>query len=303
MAAPKKSRKSPRAQVSLVARYRSPTAFEFVQEECFDLSLGGMFIRSPAPAPAGTLIKLECDVNGATGTIRGVARVVWLREHSSDGQPAGMGVKFVKLEPGAREVIAGILEQLGAEIATTATRARPPAPPARRSAAVRAPAVDATEPAYGTPQRRAADERRAHVERPAPSAASRARRVAADAVAAQPVDAKPAPARRAAASGSRRSRTPSAPCQPTRCRAATAASGATKSTHGRAGRQPSPRRRRRAGVRRQHSSREAGSRAEAAASTSAKRRGQRAMPHPRAARGRAADASAAATVPPASRRA
>ena len=40
MAAPKKSRKSPRAQVSLVARYRSPTAFEFVQEECFDLSLG-----------------------------------------------------------------------------------------------------------------------------------------------------------------------------------------------------------------------------------------------------------------------
>ena len=42
----KKSRKSPRAQVSLVARYRSPTAFEFVHEECFDLSAGGMFIKS-----------------------------------------------------------------------------------------------------------------------------------------------------------------------------------------------------------------------------------------------------------------
>src|SRR5436190_3629137 len=126
MVAPKKNRKSPRAQVSLVARYRSPTAFEFVQEECFDLSLGGMFIRSPAPAPAGTLIKLECDVNGATGTIRGVARVVWLREHSSDGQPAGMGVKFVKLESGAREVIAGILEQLGADRDDRDT-ARPPA--------------------------------------------------------------------------------------------------------------------------------------------------------------------------------
>jgi hypothetical protein len=126
MVAPKKNRKSPRAQVSLVARYRSPTAFEFVQEECFDLSLGGMFIRSPAPAPAGTLIKLECDVNGASGTIRGVARVVWLREHSADGQPAGMGVKFVKLESGAREVIAGILEQLGAERDDRDT-ARPPA--------------------------------------------------------------------------------------------------------------------------------------------------------------------------------
>jgi hypothetical protein len=132
MVAPKKNRRSPRAQVSLVARYRSPTAFEFVQEECFDLSLGGMFIRSPAPAPAGTLIKLECDVNGATGTIRGVARVVWLREHSADGQPAGMGVKFVKLESGAREVIAGILEQLGAERDDRDT-ARPPAAPAAAS--------------------------------------------------------------------------------------------------------------------------------------------------------------------------
>jgi uncharacterized protein (TIGR02266 family) len=129
MAAQKKSRKSPRAQVSLVARYRSPTAFEFVQEECFDLSLGGMFIRSPAPAPAGTLIKLECDLNGVTGSIRGVARVVWLREHASDNQPAGMGVKFVKLDAGAREAIAGVLEQLGADTEERDTF-RPSAPSA-----------------------------------------------------------------------------------------------------------------------------------------------------------------------------
>lgn len=148
MAAPKKNRKSPRAQVSLVARYRSPTAFEFVQEECFDLSLGGMFIRSPAPAPAGTLIKLECDVNGATGTIRGVARVVWLREHSADNQPAGMGVKFVKLEPGARDVIAGILEQLGADRDDRDT-ARPlapqsnPAQPSKQTPSTRPGAQDA----------------------------------------------------------------------------------------------------------------------------------------------------------------
>ena len=100
-----KSRKSPRAQVSLVARYRSPTAFEFVHEECFDLSAGGMFIKSRAPAPSGTLLKLECDVDGGTAKIRGVARVVWLREQESDGHPAGMGVKFVKLDPGGREVI------------------------------------------------------------------------------------------------------------------------------------------------------------------------------------------------------
>jgi uncharacterized protein (TIGR02266 family) len=110
-----KSRKNARAHVALVARYRSPTAFEFVEEECSDLSSGGMFIRSPAPAPTGTLLKLECDVDHGQGIIRGVARVVWLREREADGEPRGMGVKFVKLEPGGRELIASVLERVGGD--------------------------------------------------------------------------------------------------------------------------------------------------------------------------------------------
>lgn len=111
--ATKKSRKSPRAQVSLLARYRSPTAFEYVSEECFDLSAGGMFIKSPTPAPTGTLLKLECAVDGGPETLRGVARVVWLREQERDGQPSGMGVKFVKLDQGGREIIHRILVERG----------------------------------------------------------------------------------------------------------------------------------------------------------------------------------------------
>ncbi len=129
----KKSRKSPRAQISLVARYRSPTAFEFVSEECFDLSVGGMFIKSPAPAPAGTLLKLECDVDEGTAKIRGVARVVWLREQPADGHPAGMGVKFVKLDPGGRDVINGILDRVGSELDEEGELRRSDAP-ARASA-------------------------------------------------------------------------------------------------------------------------------------------------------------------------
>jgi len=125
----KKNRRSPRAQVSLVARYRSPTAFEFVSEECFDLSVGGMFIKSPAPAPAGTLLKLECDVDEGSAKIRGVARVVWLREQPVDGHPAGMGVKFVKLDPGGREVIHGILERVGTESDDGGEARRSSAPP------------------------------------------------------------------------------------------------------------------------------------------------------------------------------
>jgi len=130
-----KSRKNPRAAVSLVARYRSPTAFEFLEEECVDLSSGGMFIKSKAPAPAGTLLKLECDIDHGEGTMRAVARVVWLRERETHDEPQGMGVKFVKLEPGGRELIAQLLERIGgSEGAGPAARSsRPPAPSAPRA--------------------------------------------------------------------------------------------------------------------------------------------------------------------------
>lgn len=110
-----KSRKDMRAMVSLVARYRSPTTFDYASEECTDVSVGGMFIKSVAPAPAGTLLKLECDSGPGSAPdakIRGVARVVWLRREDSDNGPSGMGVKFVKLEPGSRELIAQIIRNL-----------------------------------------------------------------------------------------------------------------------------------------------------------------------------------------------
>jgi molecular chaperone DnaK len=109
-----KSRKDMRAVVSLVARYRSPTTFEYANESCSDVSVGGMFILSAAPAPAGTLLKLECDTDSGNSEakIRGVARVVWLRRESSEHGPAGMGVKFVKLEAGSRELIDTIVQRL-----------------------------------------------------------------------------------------------------------------------------------------------------------------------------------------------
>jgi hypothetical protein len=108
-----KSRKDMRAVVSLVARYRSPTTFEYASEFCSDVSVGGMFITSAAPAPTGTLLKLECESDlSKEAQIRGVARVVWLRREANENGPAGMGVKFVKLEPGSRELIEGIVQRL-----------------------------------------------------------------------------------------------------------------------------------------------------------------------------------------------
>ncbi len=102
-----------RAVVSLVARYRSPTTFEYANEACYDVSVGGMFIKSAAPAPTGTLLKLECEPDDQSDAkIRGVARVVWLRRESNEHGPSGMGVKFVKLEAGSRELIETIVQRL-----------------------------------------------------------------------------------------------------------------------------------------------------------------------------------------------
>jgi hypothetical protein len=111
-----------RAVVSLVARYRSPTTFEYANESCSDVSVGGMFITSAAPAPAGTLLKLECetDSGNSEAKIRGVARVVWLRREASEHGPSGMGVKFVKLEAGSRELI----EEIVARLAEAGVQAR-----------------------------------------------------------------------------------------------------------------------------------------------------------------------------------
>lgn len=146
-----KSRTAPRAVVSLVARYRSPTAFEFVAEQCHDLSSGGMFIQSPDPVPLGTLLKLECDVDDGQAKIRGVARVVWQREVPSDEGPRGMGVKFVKLEPGSREVIDRLVKKLGGgsirpEAEEVAQQRRSLAPGARASIPAPAPQVEAPVP-------------------------------------------------------------------------------------------------------------------------------------------------------------
>ena len=104
-----KSRKDARAAVQLVARYRSPTVFSFVEERCYDISKGGMFIGSSSPASVGTLLKLECDEDSGD-KLQAVARVVWTRDSSDDFGPAGMGVKFVKIEKGGSQVLERMLD-------------------------------------------------------------------------------------------------------------------------------------------------------------------------------------------------
>jgi uncharacterized protein (TIGR02266 family) len=119
-------RKSTRASVPLLPRYRSSTGWEFVDGQCVDLSIGGMFIAATAPLESGTLLKFECEVAGEEQQLRGVGRVVWQRTGNGDrDRPSGMGLKFVKLEPGCAELIDRLVKDAQSHGVTAPTHPLP----------------------------------------------------------------------------------------------------------------------------------------------------------------------------------
>ena len=144
------TRKDPRAKiVSLNVRYKSATVDEFIDNHSHDVSKGGIFIKTPSPFPPGTLLKFEIRIAGDKAVIAGVGRVVWKREaaQSNSEQPAGMGVKFIKIDDPSRAVIDRLVDSKGGagsayeEGGGDLSAGLPPAP----EAATLAPAVVAKD--------------------------------------------------------------------------------------------------------------------------------------------------------------
>src|SRR6187399_1348298 len=110
-----------------------------------------MFIKTVSPFPPGTLLKIEVRIAGDQRVMQGVGRVVWKREsgESHDGAPAGMGVKFIKIDDASRAVIDQLVAKSGGAVsafdkgsegagvaaaATPVAAADPAAKPAQRKA-------------------------------------------------------------------------------------------------------------------------------------------------------------------------
>ena len=102
-------RREKRVQASLRVRYKSATVTEFIEKHCHDISPGGVFIRSQKPLARGSLLKIDFRLEDDTAVIQGVGRVVWTREDSGDGKPAGMGIKFIRLDADSEENIHKII--------------------------------------------------------------------------------------------------------------------------------------------------------------------------------------------------
>src|SRR6187549_1914523 len=102
------TRKDPRAKVlTMTVRYKSATLDEFIEHHSHDVSRGGMFIKTPSPFPPGTLLKFEVKIAEDQKLMQGVGRVVWKREppDGSEDRPAGMGVKFIKIDEESKRII------------------------------------------------------------------------------------------------------------------------------------------------------------------------------------------------------
>ncbi|HVU01610.1 MAG TPA: TIGR02266 family protein, partial [Polyangiaceae bacterium] len=110
------TRKDPRAKVlSMTVRYKSATIDEFIEHHSYDVSRGGMFIKTPSPFPPGTLLKFEVRIADEKKVMQGVGRVVWKRDANSAAadSPSGMGVKFIKLDDDSKSVIDQLVGKRG----------------------------------------------------------------------------------------------------------------------------------------------------------------------------------------------
>ena len=146
--------------VSLNVRYKSATVDEFIENHAHDVSRGGIYIKTGSPFPPGTLLKFEVRLASDQAVITGVGRVVWKRETSQGTaeRPAGMGVKFIKIDDPSKIVIDKLMNTRSdagktyeAEVeASGKVSERPPAvTPAPRPVGSKTPPPAAASPRVG----------------------------------------------------------------------------------------------------------------------------------------------------------
>src|SRR3954451_13631550 len=67
----------------------------FITEYSENISLGGMFIRTSATKPLGTIFDSELSLTDDCRLVQGIGEVVWARPgDDTEERPGGMGIRF-----------------------------------------------------------------------------------------------------------------------------------------------------------------------------------------------------------------
>ncbi|HEY7215287.1 MAG TPA: TIGR02266 family protein [Thermoanaerobaculia bacterium] len=84
----------------------------FISEYSANISPGGLFLRTREPRPPGTVLDLEFRLGDGYELIRGRGEVIWVRaEDEGPSRPGGMGIRFLELSEGSRELIYRIVDE------------------------------------------------------------------------------------------------------------------------------------------------------------------------------------------------
>jgi molecular chaperone DnaK len=87
----------------------------FINEYFSNISPGGIFIRTDTPEPPGQLLDFEFRLGDGYELIRGRGEVVWARQRGEGlERPPGMGVRFIELSPGSKDLIYKIVDDYAA---------------------------------------------------------------------------------------------------------------------------------------------------------------------------------------------
>jgi uncharacterized protein (TIGR02266 family) len=130
------------------ARLKFPSQQAFIKGYAPNISKTGIFIKTPKPKAVGVRIKFEFQIADGTPVLRGIGEVSWNRAEASEGNPPGMGIKFLKLDAKSRQIVGKILALKGeAERVDEVAKEAVPTESAPEAAA-----PEETEPAEPAPE-------------------------------------------------------------------------------------------------------------------------------------------------------
>jgi uncharacterized protein (TIGR02266 family) len=77
-----------------------------------NLSLKGIFIQTDDPKPPGSIFIFEIWLGDERRLVHGIGEVVWVRRAAEGiNRPAGMGIRYLKLDEESRQVIHRVVEE------------------------------------------------------------------------------------------------------------------------------------------------------------------------------------------------
>lgn len=120
-------RSARRARLSAVRATYEGASGERKDAEVFDLSRGGLFLKSNAPVPVGKRLALEIHAAGEASPWPALGRVVWIRALAeSENRPAGMAVKLIDVDDAVSEAIERLVQTREPTDRGLVARAAPP---------------------------------------------------------------------------------------------------------------------------------------------------------------------------------